>query len=85
MERRNCTMEQGLNDVWSAIGCDILQAIDDGDESVTQTGEDVAGFVVDYAETYLPRHLLNEWKTARYEQRHVWLDRAFPKESLYGF
>lgn len=82
---REFTMKEGLDQVWAVIGCDILQAVGDGDESVTQTGEEVAGYVVDYAETYLPPNLVKQWRDASYEQKHVWLDEAFPKDKLYGF
>ena len=79
------TMADGLNQVWQAIGCDVLQATGDGDESVTMTGEEVAAVVVDYADTYLPDDMKLQWRAASYEQRHVWLDEAFSAKSLYGF
>lgn len=78
-------MADGLNQVWQAIGCDVLQAIGEGDECVTMSGSDVGAIVADHAETYLPDALKAEWRAASYEQHHVWLDEAFPAKSLYGF
>lgn len=83
---RKCTMEQGLFDVWQTIGRDILQSWDCPDgESPTLTGEEVASVTYDYAETYLPKHLVDEWRSASHEQQHIWLEKAFPKSSLYGY
>lgn len=79
-------MKEGIYDVWQTIGPDILQTWDCPEgESPTLTGEDVAGVTIDYVETYLPKHLLEEWKAASSEQRDFWMEEAFPKASLYGY
>ena len=80
-------MTEGIYSVWQTIGHDILQTWGGcpKGESPTLTGEDVAAVTVDYVETYLPSHLLDEWNAASYEQRHLWLDETFPKTSNYGY
>lgn len=74
-----------LRQVWQAIGCDVLQAIGNGDECITQTGEEVQSFVGDYAGTYLTGENLAAWQAADWEQRMAWLKEAFPDKELYGF
>lgn len=86
MTRKNCTMIEGIYNVWQTIGHDILQTWEcPKGESPTLTGEDVAGVTIDYVETYLPEHLLKEWKVASPDQRDAWLEETFPKRSLYGY
>jgi hypothetical protein len=79
-------MVDAIKDVWPMIGNDVLTAeVESGNDNPVYTGKEVGDIVADYVDTYIDRRLLKEWQAASYEQRHVWLDAAYPHDERYGF
>jgi hypothetical protein len=77
------TIVDAIKDVWPIVGNDVLTG--EGSENPVLTGKEVGDIVADHVDTYIDKRLLKEWQAATYEQRHVWLDAAFPHEERYGF